>query len=159
MRLYILENEGGTALYTRLSCEGVANLGQFRAFLDSKSIIPWPFQFYDAEEKRRIDTELEQISDLVCFAHKVTVIRSDDRQAMETKSKRVDEEPMALLEPINVKVFPNAGCAYTANDKHVIITTCGVVHVQAAWSLRGSICGIVTYVANGSLDLQLDCSE
>lgn len=123
VRLYILANEDAKPRYVRMRCEGVANLGQFRAFLDLKNIIPWPFQFYDAEEKLRIDTELEQSSDLVCFDHKVTVIRSDDRQAMEKKRERVDEESMALLEPTTVKeVIPPASSSYIAPVASALIS-------------------------------------
>jgi len=62
--LHILENENEISrCLGRVSCNGIANLAEFRAFLEGfkeQPIVPWPFNFWDLKLNMVIAIELEQ---------------------------------------------------------------------------------------------------
>ncbi len=61
--LWTLEGEGADPEYFgKVDIGGASNLQALRVALETNDALEWPFEFWDAEDKRRVRKKLERLN-------------------------------------------------------------------------------------------------
>jgi hypothetical protein len=87
--LWTLEGEGADPEYFGKVDIGVAsNLQALRVALETNDALEWPFEFWDAEDKRRVRKKLERLN---VFSKEVYVIRVAESEGDGNKRRRLGD--------------------------------------------------------------------
>ena len=87
--LWTLEGEGADPEYFgKVDIGGASNLQALRVALETNNALEWPFEFWDAEDKRRVRKKLERLN---VFSKEVYVIRVAECEGDGNKRRRLGD--------------------------------------------------------------------
>jgi len=87
--LWTLEGEGADPEYfKKVEIGGVSTLQALRVALETNDALEWPFDFWDAEDKRRVRKKLERLNR---FSKEVHVIGVEEGELAGNKCRRLGD--------------------------------------------------------------------
>ena len=94
--LWTLEGEGADPEYFgKVNIGGASTLQALRIALETNDALEWPFDFWDAEDKRRVRKKLERLNG---FEKEVHVIKVAEGDLPGNKRRRLEEDAAPALE-------------------------------------------------------------